>query len=175
MRRLNENVQRARDVEAGLRRWIAEEREIFLGMPMCVVLTATLWRRLISAECASARSRSTARPSALRGLAVHDHLKLGRQLNGQLRRLRAAQNAIDLSRGATPDVYPVDSVGEQAAVRIDGGMARPSALGGLKVHDHLKFCRKLNGKVPRLLAAQDAIHISGCATKGVYLVDSVGE
>src|SRR5262249_21368193 len=39
-----------------------------------------------------------------------------RQLNGQFPWLRAAQNAIDISGGATPSVYLVYSVGEQAAV-----------------------------------------------------------
>ena len=36
-------------------------------------------------------------------------------------------------------------------------------------------CRKLHRKVARLLAAQNAIHIGGGATKCVYLVGSVGE
>ena len=45
-----------------------------------------------------------------------DHLEFCRQLNGQLRRLRAAQNAIDISGGATKWVYLVDSVGEQTVV-----------------------------------------------------------
>ena len=50
------------------------------------------------------------------GLAVHGHLELGRELNRKFRRLRAAQNAIDIGGGATKDVYLVGSVGEQAAV-----------------------------------------------------------
>src|SRR6516165_11197827 len=34
--------------------------------------------------------------------------------------------------------------------------------------DHLVFHRKLHGKIARLVAAQDAIYISGGATKGVH-------
>jgi hypothetical protein len=45
-------------------------------------------------------------------------------------------------------------------------------LGGLEVDDHLKFCRQLNGQLRRFRSAQDAIHISGGATKGVYLADA---
>src|SRR5215471_5209234 len=52
----------------------------------------------------------------LGGLEVHGHLELGRKLNGQLCRLRAAQDAIDISGGTTKGVYPVGSVGEQTAV-----------------------------------------------------------
>src|SRR5215471_16260208 len=48
------------------------------------------------------------------GLAVHDHLELGRELHREIARLLAAQNAIDIGGGA--DVYRVDSVGEQTAV-----------------------------------------------------------
>src|SRR5262249_22749914 len=51
-------------------------------------------------------------------LEVQDHLKCCRELNGQLRRLRAAQNAIDIGGGATPKVYSVDSVGKQTATAI---------------------------------------------------------
>src|SRR5262249_37237964 len=47
--------------------------------------------------------------------------------------------------------------------------------GGLEVHGHLVFGRKLHREIARLLAAQDAIDISGGATKDVYLVASVGE
>jgi hypothetical protein len=41
-------------------------------------------------------------------------------------------------------------------------------LGGLEVHDHLELGRKLDWEIARFLAAQDAIDISGRATKGVY-------
>jgi hypothetical protein len=58
---------------------------------------------------------------------------------------------------------------ESMAVRQD------QALGGLQVQGHLKFCRKLHREIARLLAAQNAIHISGGATRDVYRVDSVGE
>ena len=46
---------------------------------------------------------------------VDDQLKFCRELNGQPRRLGAAQNAIDISGGATPSVYQVYSIGEQTA------------------------------------------------------------
>src|SRR5215471_1503492 len=54
------------------------------------------------------------------GLAVHDHLELGRKLHREIARLLAAQNAIHIGGGATIEVYPVDSVGEQAAVSRKG-------------------------------------------------------
>ena len=44
----------------------------------------------------------------LGGPAVHDHLELGRQLHREIARLFAAQDAIHIGGGATPDVYPVD-------------------------------------------------------------------
>src|SRR6516164_10574238 len=43
------------------------------------------------------------------GLAVHDHLELGRKLHREIARLRAPQDAIDISGSATKDVYPVGS------------------------------------------------------------------
>src|SRR6516165_3842007 len=52
----------------------------------------------------------------VRGLAVQDHLKFCRKLHREITRLVAAQNAIHIRGGATPRVYLVDSVGEQAAV-----------------------------------------------------------
>ena len=45
------------------------------------------------------------------GIEVHGHLELGRQLHREIARLRAARDAIDISDGTTPDVYPVDAVG----------------------------------------------------------------
>src|SRR6516162_4827877 len=48
----------------------------------------------------------------LGGLEVHGHLKFCRQLNGQLRRLCAAQNAIRVRGGTTPGICLVDSVRE---------------------------------------------------------------
>jgi hypothetical protein len=47
--------------------------------------------------------------------------------------------------------------------------------GGLEVHGHLEFCRELHRKIARLLAAQDAIDISGGATPRVHRVLSVGK
>ena len=41
------------------------------------------------------------------GLAVYDHLELGRELHQEITRLRAAQNAIHIGGGATKEVYPV--------------------------------------------------------------------
>ena len=55
------------------------------------------------------------------------------------------------------------------------GYRKTERRGGLAVHGHLKFCRKLHRKIARLLAAQDAIDISGGATKEVYQVGSVGK
>src|SRR6516225_5286256 len=55
------------------------------------------------------------------------------------------------------------------------GYRKAERLGGLEVHGHLKLGRELYREIARLLAAQDAIDISGGATKEVYLVDSVGE
>src|SRR5262249_1493570 len=55
------------------------------------------------------------------------------------------------------------------------GYRKAERRGGFAVHEHLEFCRKLHRKIARLFAAQDAIHIGGGATKGVYLVGSVGE
>ena len=39
------------------------------------------------------------------------------------------------------------------------GYGKTERLGGLEVHGHLKFCRKLHRKITRLLAPQNAIHI----------------
>jgi hypothetical protein len=56
-----------------------------------------------------------------------------------------------------------------------GGNGKTERHGGLAVHDHLEFCRKLHREIARLFAAQDAIHIGGGATKVVYWVGSVGQ
>src|SRR6516162_8771251 len=55
------------------------------------------------------------------------------------------------------------------------GYGKPERLGRLEVHGHLELGRELHREIARLLAAQDAIHIGGGATPGVYLVGSVGE
>src|SRR5262249_3816062 len=55
------------------------------------------------------------------------------------------------------------------------GYRKAKRLGGLEVHDHLKFGRKLHREIARFRTAQNAIDISGGTTKGVYLIDSVGE
>ena len=62
-----------------------------------------------------------------------------------------------------------------ARSRIDGGTSRPSAVAVLRFHGHLVFRGQLYREIARLLAAQNAIHIGGGATKAVYEVDSVGE
>ena len=48
----------------------------------------------------------------LGGLEVQDHLEFGRKLHRKIAGFLAAQNAIDISGGATPVVYKVGSVGE---------------------------------------------------------------
>jgi hypothetical protein len=48
------------------------------------------------------------------------------------------------------------------------GYRKPERVGGLAVHDHLELGRKLHRKIARFIAAQNAIHIGGGATKGVY-------
>src|SRR5262249_3907704 len=55
------------------------------------------------------------------------------------------------------------------------GYREAKRRGGLAVHDHLEFGRKLHREIARLRAAQNAINIGGGATKEVYLVGSVGE
>src|SRR5262249_28719707 len=55
------------------------------------------------------------------------------------------------------------------------GYGKAKRRGGLAVHDHPEFCRKLHREIARLLAPQNAIDISGGATPVVYLVGSVGE
>src|SRR6516165_10121748 len=71
------------------------------------------------------------------GLAVHDHLELGRELHRKIARLFAAQNAIDISGGATKGVYLVDSVGKQAAVSDKGRlrMDRRYVVSGRRRYD----------------------------------------
>src|SRR5215475_1891904 len=73
----------------------------------------------------------------LGGLDVHDHLVFHRKLHREIARLRAAQNAIDISGGATPVVYEVDSVGEQAAVSGKGRFAidRRYVVSGRRQYD----------------------------------------
>jgi len=69
-----------------------------------------------------ALSRATAsrwgyrKAERLGGPSVRDHLELGRKLHREIARIRAAQNAIDIGSGATKEVYPVGSIGEQTAV-----------------------------------------------------------
>src|SRR5215471_11950727 len=67
-------------------------------------------------RCAHENRSGYGKTECLGSLEVQDHLKFGRELNGQLLRLRPAQNAIDITGHATNDVYLVASVGEQAAI-----------------------------------------------------------
>src|SRR5262252_7497772 len=53
------------------------------------------------------------------------------------------------------------------------GHREAKRLGGLEVHGHLEFHRKLHREIARLCAAQNAVDIGGGATKDVYRVDSV--
>ena len=85
-------------------------------MPPIVSDFAALQRRKCSAnsdhslQCSNYSMTSVAR-SIIDGGTVRPSA-----LNRQFRRLRAAQNAIDISGGMTKGVYLVDSVGEQSAV-----------------------------------------------------------
>ena len=58
-----------------------------------------------------------------------------------------------------------DLVGPQQDRR---GYGKPERRGGLAVHGHLELGRKLHREIARFLAAQNAIHIGGSATKDVY-------
>ena len=55
------------------------------------------------------------------------------------------------------------------------GYGKTERRGGLAVHDHLVFHRKLHREIARLRAAQNAIDIRGGTTKVVYHVESVGK
>jgi hypothetical protein len=55
------------------------------------------------------------------------------------------------------------------------GYRKAKRRGGLAVHDHLEFCRKLHREIARLLVAQNAIDIGGGTTKVVSRVGCVGE
>src|SRR5262249_49009570 len=61
------------------------------------------------------------------------------------------------------------------ALLEEPGHVQAERLGGLEVHDHLVFHRKLHREIARLRAAQNAIDVAGGATKGVYQVGSVRE
>ena len=67
----------------------------------------------------SARSRidgGTASPSAVAVLRFTTISNLVGNCTGEIARLLAAQDAINIGGGATPEVYPVGSVGEQTTV-----------------------------------------------------------
>ena len=52
------------------------------------------------------------------------------------------------------------------------GYGKAKRLFGLEIEEQLVFRRQLHREIARLLAAQNAIHIGGGATKEVYPVDS---
>src|SRR6516162_7036477 len=68
---------------------------------------AALFDHLVRAQQNRWRDREAQRRG---GLAVHDHLELGRKLHREIARLLAAQDAIHIGGGATEDVHPVFSV-----------------------------------------------------------------
>src|SRR5215470_13888685 len=76
------------------------------------------------------------------GLTVHDHLELGRKLHREIARLRAAQDAIDISRGTTKDLYQVGSVGDQAAVSGKARLVidRRYVISGRRQYDRSAMC-----------------------------------
>jgi hypothetical protein len=90
----------------------------------------------------------------------------------------AGESYVGLSESAVPEGTTKRAVRESLICYSITSSARSriaERLGGLEVHGHLEFCRKLNGWLYRLRAAQDAIHIGGGTTKVVYQVWRVGE
>src|SRR5262252_1365416 len=79
----------------------------------CFILPRQLFDYLVGAQHNRWRYRKAQR---LGGLAVQDHLELGRKLHREITRLLAAQDAIDIGGGTTKGVYQVGSVGKQTAV-----------------------------------------------------------
>src|SRR6516225_704400 len=55
------------------------------------------------------------------------------------------------------------------------GYGKTERRGGLAVDDHFELGRKLHREIARFIAAQNAIHIGGGATVGLYPVGCVGE
>src|SRR5215468_3029848 len=88
---------------------------------------------------------------------------LARQLPGR-ETVRIASGALDSC--GTQFTYSMTS--SARASRFRGMLAE--RLCGLEVDDKFEFSRKLNGKVARLRAAQNAIDIGGGTTKVVYQV-----
>src|SRR6516164_10039372 len=75
--------------------------------------TATLFDDLVGAQH---DRRGYGKAERRGGLAVYDHLELGRKLHREIAGLLAAQNAIDIGGGTTKRVYPVGSVVKQTAL-----------------------------------------------------------
>src|SRR6266853_2068018 len=72
----------------------------------------SLLDHVVGAQQDRSRHRKAER---LGGLEVDSHLKFDRPLNGQVGRLRATENAIDIEGGAKPYIQQVRSVGKQTA------------------------------------------------------------
>ena len=73
------------------------------------------------------------------------------------------------------ELAAIHSITSSARSIIEGGYGKTERRGGLEVHGHLVFHRKLHREIARLRAAQNAIDISSSPTIDVYHVDSVGE
>src|SRR5215471_6464316 len=101
--------------ETGSSRLLLDSTQITsdIGSPIVLRCEISLFDHLVSTQQDRLRHRQTER---LGGLEVHGHLEFCRKLHREIARLRAAQNAIDISGGATKEVYLVGSVGKQTAV-----------------------------------------------------------
>ena len=73
----------------------------------CVGAGACLFDHLVGAQ---QNRREYGKTERLGSLEVHDHLELARELHREVARLRAAQNAIDISGAATPGVASKRSI-----------------------------------------------------------------
>jgi hypothetical protein len=103
------------------------------------------------------REWSKLAPRSVRGLWSESHAVPRQQAAGR--------------SAATPPLGPCDGAAPVLLDHLGGaqqdrrGYGKTERLGGLEVHDHLEFCRKLHREIVRLLAAQDAIDIGRAATK----------
>ena len=73
----------------------------------CVGAGACLFDHLVGAQ---QNRREYGKTERLGSLEAHDHLELARELHREVARLRAAQNAIDISGAATPGVASKRSI-----------------------------------------------------------------
>ena len=67
------------------------------------------------------------------------------------------------------------SITSSARARINGGIVRPSAPGGLEVDDEIECGRLLNRKISTLSSLQDAVDIASIAAKDVENAGAVGD